>query len=52
VENGVDEEGPQEVPPEYISESSLPVADAIRFYEELLTLLTTPVEEASNDLAV
>jgi hypothetical protein len=52
VENGIDEEGPQEVPPESVAEPSSPVADAIGFYEELSTPPAAPAEDASGDLAV
>ena len=60
AENGIDEEGPQEVPPEPSPEPppepspepSSPVADAIGFYEELSTPPAAPAEEASGDPAV
>jgi hypothetical protein len=50
VENGIDEEGPQEVSQESVPEPSSP--DAIGFYEELSTPPAAPAEEASDDLAV
>lgn len=47
AENGIDEEGPQEVPPEPSPEPSSPVADAIGFYEELSVPPAAPAEEGT-----
>lgn len=47
AENGIDEEGPQEVPPEPSPELSSPVADAIGFYEELSVPPAAPAEEGT-----
>jgi hypothetical protein len=52
MENGIDKERPQEVPPESVAKPSLPIADAIGFYEELSTPPAAPAEEAFDDLAV
>jgi len=56
VENGINEEGPQQGPAESVPEPPSPVANTIGFYEELsspeLLPPAAPAEEASDDLAV